>query len=97
MSLKVTGNRLTMVQPSISLKHLWLKVYVHSVVNFSNKRLNIYLLQMDFNFVCVYVCSMIYSLVSLMGMFVSKDSISQETSSSSSSNGGKFESISQNC
>ena len=32
-----------------------------------------------------------------MGMFINKHSTSKETSSSSSSNGGKLESISENC
>ena len=40
---------------------------------------------------------MIYSIVCLIGMFVKKDSTSCETSSSSSSNVGNFESISGNC
>ena len=45
-------------------------MYVHSVADFSNKRLKVSLPQMDFNFLCVYICSMIYSTVSLLGMFV---------------------------
>ena len=62
---------------------------VHCVANFSNKSLKISLLQIGFNFLCVYICSMIYSTVSLIGIFANKNSTLYETSSSSSSNGGK--------
>ena len=40
---------------------------------------------------------MMYSIVSLIGMFVNKDSTPSKTSSSSFSNGGKFASIFGNC
>ena len=61
-----------MLQTSISLGNLWWKVYVHSVANFSNKCLKINSLQKDFKFLCVYICSVMYSIVSLIG--VNKDS-----------------------
>ena len=76
MSLKVTDNGPPNVQPSFCLKNLWLKVYVNSVANLSDKRLKISLLQMSFNFLCACICSVMYSIVSLMGMFVNKDSTS---------------------
>ena len=76
MSLKVTDNGPPNVQPLFSLKNIWLKVYVHSVANLSDKRLKISLLQIGFNLLCVCICSVMYSIVSLMGMFVNKDSTS---------------------
>ena len=63
-------------------------MYVHSISNSSNKHLKISLL---------HICFMMYCIVSLMGMFVNKDSILQETSFSSSNNCDKLESISGNC
>ena len=52
------------------------EVVLHSVANFSDKHLKISLLQMSFDFLRVYICSTMYFIVSLLGMFVNKDSIS---------------------
>ena len=47
--LNITDNALPIVQTSICSQNLWLRVYLHSVDNFSNKRLKISSLQMSFN------------------------------------------------
>ena len=65
-----------MVQPSISLQNLSLKVHIHSVANFISKRFKTSLLQADFKFLSVYICYMMYSIVSLLAIFVNEDSTS---------------------
>ena len=55
MSQKVIDNGPLMVQSSICSWKLRLKVYVHSVGNFSNKHLKISLLQMGFTFLCICI------------------------------------------
>ena len=67
---------------------LWIKDKILSIVSFTNSLLKIILLHNGFNFSLLYTWSRMYSIVSLIGMFVNNDSKSYETYSSSGSRGG---------